>query len=109
MTRSTRITQICCIGLDANAAPILGPIVIEIERSPSHPLPDFYVDIGLVEDLRPSQTLRDSTALTIEQLEQLRATCLGKRLAYSEGVPTKNQKKKNLEGGISIDYKRYWF
>ena len=57
-------------------APVLEPMVIEVERSPSPPLPDFHVDIGLVEDLR--QTLRDSTAsLTIEQLEQLRATCLG--------------------------------
>ena len=56
--------------------PVLEPMVIEIERSPSPPLPDFHVDVGLVEDLR--QTLRDSTAsLTIEQLEQLRATCLG--------------------------------
>ena len=57
-------------------APVLEPMVIEVERSPSPPLPDFHVDIGLVEDLR--QTLRDSTvSLTIEQLEQLRATCLG--------------------------------
>ena len=56
--------------------PVPEPMVIEIERSPSPPLPDFHVDIGLVEDLR--QTLRDSTgSLTIEQLEQLRATCLG--------------------------------
>ena len=56
--------------------PVPEPMVIEVERSPSPPLPDFHVDIGLVEDLR--QTLRDSTAsLTIEQLEQLRATCLG--------------------------------
>ena len=57
-------------------APVLEPMVIEVERSPSPPLPDFHVDVGLIEDLR--QTLRDSTAsLTIEQLEQLRATCLG--------------------------------
>ena len=56
--------------------PVLEPMVVEVERSPSPPLPDFHVDIGLVEELR--QTLRDSTAsLTIEQLEQLRATCLG--------------------------------
>ena len=57
-------------------APVLEPMVIEVERTPSPPLPDFHVDNGLVEDLR--QILRDSTAsLTIEQLEQLRATCLG--------------------------------
>ena len=56
--------------------PVIEPMVIEVERSPSPPSPDFHVDVGLVEDLR--QTLRDSTAsLTIEQLEQLRATCLG--------------------------------
>ena len=57
-------------------APVLEPIVIEVQRSPSPPLPDFHVDIGLVGDLR--QTLRDSTvSLTIEHLEQLGATCLG--------------------------------
>lgn len=57
-------------------APVLEPMVIEIERTPSPPLPNFHVDISLVEELR--QTLRDDTAsLTIEQLEQLRATCLG--------------------------------
>jgi len=56
--------------------PVLEPMVIEVERTPSPPLPDFHVDLGLIEDLR--QTLRDSTAsLAIEQLEQLRATCLG--------------------------------
>jgi ATPase family AAA domain-containing protein 2 len=62
--------------LTPTPAPVLEPMIIEVERSPSPPLPDFHVDIGLIGDLR--QTLRDSTAsLTIEQLEQLRATCLG--------------------------------
>ena len=57
-------------------APVLEPMVVEVERSPSPPLPDFHVDTDLIEDLR--QMLCDSTAsLTIEQLEQLRATCLG--------------------------------
>ena len=56
--------------------PTLEPMIIEIERNPSPHLLDFHADIGLVDDLR--QTLRDSTtSLTIEQLEQLRATCLG--------------------------------
>ena len=54
--------------------PVLEPMVVE--RSPSPPLPDFHVDMGLVDDLR--KDLRDSTdSLTIEQLEQLRASCLG--------------------------------
>ncbi|KAE9403807.1 AAA-domain-containing protein [Gymnopus androsaceus JB14] len=50
------------------------PIPI-IERTPT-PLPDFHVDDVLVEQLHAS--LRESTSsLTIEELEQLRATCLG--------------------------------
>jgi hypothetical protein len=50
--------------------------MIVVERSPSPPLPDFYVDDSLVASLECS--LRDNTSnLTIEQLEQLRATCLG--------------------------------
>jgi hypothetical protein len=48
---------------------------VEIERSPT-PLPDFHVSLTLVDEL--SRLLRDQTAnLTTEQLEQLRATCLG--------------------------------
>ena len=50
--------------------------MIVVERTPSPPLPDFYVDDSLVASLEGS--LRDNTStLTIEQLEQLRATCLG--------------------------------
>jgi len=50
--------------------------MIVVERSPSPPLPDFHIDESLVEELQ--RNLRDSTGnLTIEQLEQLRATCLG--------------------------------
>ena len=46
-----------------------------IERTPT-PLPDFHVDDKLVAELQ--RCLRDDTAdLTIEELEQLRATCLG--------------------------------
>ena len=46
-----------------------------IERTPT-PLPDFHVDEGLLDELR--HCLADGTAsLTVEQLEQLRATCLG--------------------------------
>lgn len=50
------------------------PVVIE--RSPTPPHADFHVDELLVSDLKDS--LRAKTgSLTIEQLEQLRATCLG--------------------------------
>ncbi|KAH7875834.1 uncharacterized protein C8R40DRAFT_1017998, partial [Lentinula edodes] len=46
-----------------------------IERTPT-PLPNFHVDTLLLEQLHAS--LRESTfGLTIEELEQLRATCLG--------------------------------
>jgi len=48
-----------------------------IERSPTPPLPDFHADTSLISAFET--TLRDRTAsFTIEQLEQLRATCLGK-------------------------------
>ena len=51
------------------------PVPMEIERTPT-PLPDFHVSSTLVNELR--RFLRDLTAdLTIEQLEQLRATSLG--------------------------------
>ncbi|KAJ7667104.1 hypothetical protein B0H17DRAFT_1089305 [Mycena rosella] len=50
------------------------PIPI-VERTPTPPLPDFHIDDELVAQLE--STLRDLTSsLTIEQLEQLRATCL---------------------------------
>ncbi|KAG6859716.1 hypothetical protein C0993_003557, partial [Termitomyces sp. T159_Od127] len=46
-----------------------------VERTPT-PLPDFHVDDTLLEELQ--HHLCDGTgALTIEELEQLRATCLG--------------------------------
>ncbi|CDO76348.1 hypothetical protein BN946_scf185011.g12 [Trametes cinnabarina] len=48
---------------------------MEVERSPT-PLPEFQLDEGLFDDLRAF--LRDATgSLNVEQLEQLRATCLG--------------------------------
>lgn len=51
------------------------PMEVEVERTPT-PLPDFHVSPTLVDKL--SRLLRDqTTSLTIEQLEQLRATCLG--------------------------------
>ncbi|KAJ6615527.1 hypothetical protein B0H10DRAFT_1801270 [Mycena sp. CBHHK59/15] len=51
------------------------PIPIVVERTPTPPLPDFLIDDDLVAQLEAM--LCDTTAaLTIEQLEQLRATCL---------------------------------
>jgi len=51
------------------------PQPMVIERTPT-PLPEFHVDQSLVFKLKGD--LRDTTAsLTVEQLEQLRATCLG--------------------------------
>ncbi|OJT10605.1 hypothetical protein TRAPUB_12904 [Trametes pubescens] len=48
---------------------------VVMERSPT-PLPDFHLDEDLLLDLKAY--LRDATsALNVEQLEQLRATCLG--------------------------------
>ena len=46
-----------------------------IERTPT-PLPDFHVDEGLLGELRRCLA-EDTASLTVEQLEQLRATCLG--------------------------------
>lgn len=58
--------------LEKPPSPLPVPI---IERTPT-PLPDFHVDDVLVEQLHAS--LRETTSsLTIEELEQLRATCLG--------------------------------
>lgn len=51
------------------------PSPILIERTPT-PLPEFHVDEGLISQLQGS--LRGNTSsLTVEQLEQLRAMCLG--------------------------------
>ena len=50
-------------------------VPMEIERSPT-PLPDFHLDEDSLANLKAY--LRDATgSLTVEQLEQLRATCLG--------------------------------
>ncbi|KAH9941140.1 AAA-domain-containing protein [Epithele typhae] len=51
------------------------PMEVEVEREPT-PLPDFYLDEAALQGLKTY--LRDATAsLNVEQLEQLRATCLG--------------------------------
>ncbi|KII83379.1 hypothetical protein PLICRDRAFT_148152 [Plicaturopsis crispa FD-325 SS-3] len=51
------------------------PEPMEAERSPT-PHPDFHLDEGLLYDLQ--KAFRDDTgALAVEELEQLRATCLG--------------------------------
>lgn len=50
-------------------------VAMEIQRTPS-PVPEFVVDEYRLYELQ--RVLRDDTAfLTVEQLEQLRATCLG--------------------------------
>lgn len=46
-----------------------------IERTPT-PLPDFHIDENLLSQLR-SSLRTNTTSLSVEQLEQLRATCLG--------------------------------
>ncbi|KDQ53031.1 hypothetical protein JAAARDRAFT_39748 [Jaapia argillacea MUCL 33604] len=51
------------------------PFAMEIDRPPS-PLPDFVLDEDLVSSLRTDLNERTSS-LTVEHLEQLRATCLG--------------------------------
>ncbi|GBE79053.1 Uncharacterized AAA domain-containing protein [Sparassis crispa] len=57
----------------AERTPVEQPM--EIDRPPT-PLPDFHIDEDLLSALK--ETLRNSTAsLNVEQLEQLRATCLG--------------------------------
>lgn len=59
----------------AEPEPVPPPIPIVVERTPTPPLPDFHLDEELVTQLETA--LCDLTgSLTIEQLEQLRATCL---------------------------------
>jgi ATPase family AAA domain-containing protein 2 len=53
---------------------------IEVDREPT-PLPDFYLDQNALAHL--VNDLRDMTGLfTVEQLEQLRASCLGRVWAH---------------------------
>ncbi|KAH9928867.1 uncharacterized protein B0H18DRAFT_874349 [Fomitopsis serialis] len=55
--------------------PDVPDVPMEIHRTPS-PVPDFILDEYLICDLK--RTLRDdTTSLSVEQLEQLRAICLG--------------------------------
>ncbi|KAK7053794.1 AAA-domain-containing protein [Favolaschia claudopus] len=61
--------------LEPEPEPVPPPIPIVVERTPTPPLPDFELDEGLVIQLETA--LCDLTAsLNIEQLEQLRATCV---------------------------------
>ncbi|KIL57962.1 hypothetical protein M378DRAFT_54153, partial [Amanita muscaria Koide BX008] len=55
-------------------APSMSAMVV-VERTPT-PLPDFHVDQGLLDELR-RRLVQDTVSMTVEQLEQLRATCLG--------------------------------
>ncbi|KAF8882024.1 hypothetical protein CPB84DRAFT_1686882 [Gymnopilus junonius] len=52
------------------------PMIVERARTPTPPLPEFRVSFVSVSNLR--RVLKESTiGLTVEELEQLRATCLG--------------------------------
>lgn len=53
------------------------PEPMQIERTPTPPLPDFHVDPSLLEELE-SSLVSKTDSFTVEQLEQLRATCLGR-------------------------------
>ncbi|KAG9317029.1 hypothetical protein JVU11DRAFT_1211 [Chiua virens] len=59
---------------DPDSLPVIPP-PREPTRSPT-PLPDFYVNEGSLLNLQHQLKTRTSQ-LSIEQLEQLRATCLG--------------------------------
>ena len=60
----------------SSSAIIPEPTPMVVERTPTPPLPEFHVSQFLLLELR--QLLKDRTAgLSIEQLEQLRATSLG--------------------------------
>jgi hypothetical protein len=60
----------------SSSAPVPEAVPMPVERSPTPPLPEFHVSPSFVSDLR--YLLKERTAkLTIEQLEQLRAACLG--------------------------------
>jgi len=63
-------------GPSTSTAPPREPTPMVVERTPTPPLPDFHVSSALVSDLRQLLTV-ETANLTIEQLEQLRATCLG--------------------------------
>jgi hypothetical protein len=60
----------------SSSAAVPEPTPMVVERSPTPPLPEFHVSQFLLSELY--QLLKDRTAgLSIEQLEQLRATSLG--------------------------------
>ena len=74
--RPSRQTTPLPLTLPSASAASREPTPMIIERTPTPPLPDFHVSPELVSSLRQLLT-SDTTGLTIEQLEQLRATCLG--------------------------------
>ncbi|KAF5371995.1 hypothetical protein D9615_008134 [Tricholomella constricta] len=61
--------------LNENQNIAFSPAPMVIERTPT-PLPDFHIDDTLVDKLQ-HHLCDDTDALTIEELEHLRATCLG--------------------------------
>lgn len=50
--------------------------MVVVERSPTPPLPDFHLDETLLDQLQRKLKL-ETEGMNVEQLEQLRATCLG--------------------------------
>ncbi|KAF9449012.1 AAA-domain-containing protein [Macrolepiota fuliginosa MF-IS2] len=80
--RRTKTPEVTAVNNDSDAvvvtqaSPPPAPVPMIVERTPTPPLPDFIIDETLIEELRGQ--LRDRTgSLNVEQLEQLRATCLG--------------------------------
>jgi ATPase family AAA domain-containing protein 2 len=62
-------------GPSEDPVPPVSPAAMEVEREPT-PLPDFIVDEAQVDVLK-AMLVSQTGLLNIEQLEQLRATCLG--------------------------------
>ncbi|KAF8972102.1 hypothetical protein BDZ97DRAFT_1752715 [Flammula alnicola] len=68
--------QLTPLPATSSSTPVPEPAPMVVERTPTPPLPEFRVSDSLLSDLR--DLLKEKTiALTVEQLEQLRATCLG--------------------------------
>lgn len=71
-TRTPEVISTAVAAAQGSPAPL--PMIVE--RTPTPPLPDFHVDEMLLTGLR-RQLADTTTLLNIEELEQLRATCLG--------------------------------
>ncbi|EKM75062.1 hypothetical protein AGABI1DRAFT_132600 [Agaricus bisporus var. burnettii JB137-S8] len=72
--RRTRTPEAISVRASPQSPPAPQPMVVE--RTPTPPLPDFHVDEVLITELH-RQLKMNTASLNVEQLEQLRATCLG--------------------------------